>query len=43
MENYSRILSCEVWKKIDKLKLASEASQDNFGKIAFLTTQCEQK
>ena len=39
MKNYSRVLSWQSLENIDLLKLASEASQENFEKIVFLTTK----
>ena len=39
MKNYSRVLSKQSLDNIDLLKLASEASQENFEKIVFLTTK----
>ena len=42
MKNHSRVLSWQSLKNIDVLKLASEASQENFEKIVFLTTKYEQ-
>ena len=42
MKNYSRVLSWQSLENIDLLKLASEASQENFEKIVFLTTKYEQ-
>ena len=42
MNNYSRVSSKQSLENIDLLKLASEASQENFEKIVFLTTKYEQ-
>ena len=42
MKNHSRVLSLQSLENIDLLKLASEASQENFEKIVFLTTKYEQ-
>ena len=42
MKNYSRVLSWQSLENIDLLKLASEASQENFEKNVFLTTKNEQ-
>ena len=39
MKNYSRVLSQQSLENIELLKLASEASQENFEKIVFLTTK----
>ena len=42
MKNDSRVLSWQSLENIDLLKLASEASQENFEKKGFLTTKYEQ-
>ena len=42
MKNHSRVLSWQSLENIDLLKLASEASQENFEKNVFLTTKYEQ-
>ena len=42
MKNYSRVLSLQSLENIYVLKLASEASQENFEKFVFLTTKYEQ-
>ena len=42
MKNHSRVLSWRSLENIDLLKLASEASQENFEKTVFLTTKYEQ-
>ena len=42
MKNHSRVLSWQSLENIYLLKLASEASQENFEKIVFLTTKYEQ-
>ena len=39
MKEYFRVLSYQSLENIDLLKLASEASQENFEKIVFLTTK----
>ena len=40
MKKYSRVVTCLRVENIDKVKLASEASQENF---VFLTTKYEKK
>ena len=35
MNNYSRVLSKQILRNIDLLKLVSEASQENFEKLCF--------
>ena len=42
MKNYSTVLSWQSLENIDLLKLASEASQENFEKNVFLTPKYEQ-
>ena len=46
MKNYSGVLKLAKFRKytffVDLQKLASEASQENFEKIVFLTTKYEQ-
>ena len=42
MKKYSRVLSLQSLENIYVLKLASEASQENFEKFVFLTTKYEQ-
>ena len=42
MKKYSIVLSQQSLENIDLLKLASEASQEDFEKIVFLTTKYEQ-
>ena len=42
MKNDSRVLNQQSLENIDLLKLASEASQENFEKNVFLTTKYEQ-
>ena len=42
MKIYSRVLSLQSLENIYVLKLASEASQENFAKFVFLTTKHEQ-
>ena len=42
MKSYSRVFSQWILENIDKLKLASEASQQFFFSIAFLTAKDEE-
>ena len=42
MKTYSRVLGYQSLENIDLVKLAGEASQENFEKIVFSTTKYEQ-